>query len=137
MELLLNLSWLLLAMPAFWLWRGSTGLPGKRRFSALQCVFALACALVLLFPVISATDDVRAMRAEMEESSAGKRSVSPSGDERASASRSQAQPGLPVSALAPVTLERSFLLVVPSRVLTPASPVLSSPGRSPPQSANG
>ncbi|MGD0790332.1 MAG: hypothetical protein ABR920_01060 [Terriglobales bacterium] len=31
-------------------------------------VCALGCALVLLFPVISATDDLHAMRPEMEES---------------------------------------------------------------------
>jgi hypothetical protein len=136
MELLLNLSWLLLAMPAFWLWRESSGVPGHRRFSALQGVFALACALVLLFPVVSATDDLRAMRAEMEESQTGKRSISQSGGERASASRTQAQPALPVPPHAPVSQECSFLLVVPAPVLTPAFPVLISPGRAPPQSAN-
>lgn len=137
MELLLNLSWLLLAMPAFWLWRESTGLPGKRRFSALQCVFALACALVLLFPVVSATDDLRAMRAEMEESQTGKRSINQSNGERASASRAQAQSALPVSAHVVAPLDRGFLLAVPAAFPTPAFPVLISTGRAPPQSANG
>jgi hypothetical protein len=37
--------------------------------SSLQCLFALGCALILLFPVISATDDLHAMRVEMDESS--------------------------------------------------------------------
>jgi hypothetical protein len=74
-ELLLNLAWLLLAIPAYLLWRNST--PGNRRhrFSSLQCLLALGCALVLLFPVISATDDLHAMRAEMEESPASKRNI--------------------------------------------------------------
>lgn len=37
---------------------------------------ALACALVVLFPVISATDDLHAVRAEMEESPISKRTIS-------------------------------------------------------------
>lgn len=136
MELLLNLSWLLLALPAFWLWRESGGVRGQRRFSALQGVFALAGALVLLFPVVSATDDLRAMRAEMEESQTSKRSVSQSGGEKSSASRSQAQPALAIGADAPVTLERGILSVTPSSVSTIALPLVVTHGRAPPQSAN-
>jgi len=136
MELLLNLSWLLLAMPAFWLWRESSGVRGRRQFSALQGIFSLACALVLLFPVVSATDDLRVIRAEMEESQTSKRSISQSSAERSSASRAQAQPALPVSPDVPVSLERGLLLVVLPPVSTPAFPVLISPGRSPPQPAN-
>ena len=63
MELLLNLAWLLLALPAYWLWRGRTS---TRKFSSAQCLLALGCLLVVLFPVVSATDDLRVMRAEME-----------------------------------------------------------------------
>jgi hypothetical protein len=70
MELLLNLAWILLALPGYWLWRQRTA-----RASSRQCLLSLGCALVLLFPVISATDDLHAMRAEMEESSPGKRTV--------------------------------------------------------------
>jgi hypothetical protein len=71
MELLLNLAWLLLALPAYWLWcaRRST------QKSSMQCVLSLACLLVVLFPVISATDDLQAMRTEMEESSTSKRTA--------------------------------------------------------------
>ncbi|HVI07152.1 MAG TPA: hypothetical protein VND65_02540 [Candidatus Binatia bacterium] len=75
MELLLNLAWLLLALPAYWVWRGSEAARTRRGASSLQCLFALGCALVLLFPVISASDDLHAMRAEMEDSSASKRAV--------------------------------------------------------------
>lgn len=75
MELLLNLAWLLLAFPAYWLWReGRTA-----QKSSLQCLLSLACLLVILFPVISATDDLQAMRTEMEESSASKRTLRQSG----------------------------------------------------------
>jgi hypothetical protein len=84
MELLLNLAWLLLALPACWLWRSSRSGRGCHRSTSLQCLLALAAALVMLFPVVSATDDLHAMRAEMEESPASKRSVRQSGNEKAS-----------------------------------------------------
>ena len=63
MELLLNLLWFLLVMPAFWFWRRH-----DRSVSSLRCQLALACGLVLLFPVVSATDDLQAMQPEMVES---------------------------------------------------------------------
>src|SRR5271154_3320104 len=69
MELLLNLTWLLLALPAYWLWRRSFHTRALGKLGSLQCLLALACLLVLLFPVISATDDLHAMRQEAEESS--------------------------------------------------------------------
>lgn len=78
MELLLNLAWLLLAMPAYWLWRR----PDKHPASSLQCLLTLGCALVLLFPVVSATDDLHAMRPEMEESSLIKRALRNAGTEK-------------------------------------------------------
>jgi hypothetical protein len=69
MELFLNLCWLSLLLPAFLLWRQrailcSTG-RGRR---PLIFIATLGCALILLFPVISASDDLHAMRPEMEES---------------------------------------------------------------------
>jgi hypothetical protein len=79
MELLLNLAWLLLAIPAYWLWRGCRI---SRKISALQCLLALACLLVMLFPVVSATDDLRVMRAEMEESPLNKRTIRSAGQDR-------------------------------------------------------
>jgi hypothetical protein len=94
MELLLNLAWILLALPAYWLWRDSR--TASRRFRPSHCLLALACTLVVLFPVISATDDLHAMRAEMEESPNGKRGCQ-SGSDRSSASKSAAQPALNVA----------------------------------------
>lgn len=72
MELLLNLTWLLLALPAYWLWRRRWT---SRKASSLQCLLALGSVLVILFPVISATDDLHAMRAEMEETPISKRTL--------------------------------------------------------------
>ena len=96
MELLLNLVWLLMALPAYWLWRRGAGARAARRIAALQFLLALACALVLLFPVISATDDLHAMRAEMEESASSKRTVRQAGSEKHSAwvNRLQGPPAL-------------------------------------------
>jgi hypothetical protein len=85
MELLLNLAWLLLALPAYQLWRGSRVAGRRRRFGSLQCLLALGCVLVMLFPVVSATDDLHAMRAEIEESPASKRSVRHSASDKGSA----------------------------------------------------
>ncbi len=82
MELLLNLVWLMLALPAIWLWRHGPVRP--RRLDHLRSVLLLSCLLVLLFPVISATDDLHAMRAEMEESSLSKRMVKQSAGEKSS-----------------------------------------------------
>jgi hypothetical protein len=93
MELLLNLAWLLLALPACWLWYGREHAPA-RRFSPFQLLLALGCMLVVLFPVISATDDLCAMRAELEESPAGKHSIRQSSHERLSACKWQTQPAV-------------------------------------------
>jgi len=73
MELVLNLCWLSLLLPAYLLWRqrtSSNGSSGAARKPVASLVFAcvIGCVLVLLFPVISASDDLHAMRPEMEES---------------------------------------------------------------------
>jgi len=101
MELLLNLTWVLLALPSYWLWRRYAGVQQERKFSSLQCLLALGCVLVLLFPVISASDDLHAMRAEMEDSSISKRTVRQAGGEKNSAwlNRLQGAPAAFVSAV--------------------------------------
>ena len=71
MELFLNLVWFTLALPAFVLWR-------RARISAKQSgqicrtntLVLVGCLLLLLFPVISASDDLLALGLEMEESGA-------------------------------------------------------------------
>src|SRR5580692_1568370 len=76
MELLLNLVWLTLAVPAIWMWRHeSVCLADGCRLHRIRPFLLLSCVLVLLFPVISATDDLHAMRQEIEESSSSKRLV--------------------------------------------------------------
>ena len=76
MELLLNLFWLTLAVPALWMWcRKSVYVKDRGSFDGIRPVLLLGCALMLLFPVVSATDDLHAMRPEMEESSPSNRIV--------------------------------------------------------------
>ena len=73
-EFLLNLAWLSLLAPAFVLWN-------RRRATVKPAValFALACLLLLLFPVISVSDDFSSMRAEMEDATSPERSVDSDG----------------------------------------------------------
>lgn len=74
MELFLNLCWLSLLLPAYLLWRqrifsnGSSNPARGPLAPPLVFICVLGCGLVLLFPVISASDDLHAMRPEMEES---------------------------------------------------------------------
>ena len=72
MELLLNLFWMLLALPAYLVWRNQSS--GQRSFARLhnRSGMLLGCVLLLLFPVVSATDDMHALRTELEESSFSK-----------------------------------------------------------------
>lgn len=134
MELLLNLVWLLMAVPAYWLWRESGSVRVRYSFSAVQALLALGCALVLLFPVISATDDLHAMRAEIEESPCSKRSVrSVSGDKAAGwAVRLQTPPAAVESPtiFAPGA-ERASTMVSPNFSL-PMQPTVLRAGRAPP-----
>jgi len=70
MELTLNLFWLLLTVPALWLWRQARLARLRGRRQVRPSAMVLGCLLLLLFPVVSATDDLQAMRPEIEESGA-------------------------------------------------------------------
>lgn len=133
MELLLNLAWVLLALPAYWLWLQDGGARAGRRVSPLQCLLALGCALVLLFPVISASDDLHVMRAEMEES-AGKRTMRHAAGDKASAWTNHLQAPPAFVASAPVLPVPEVALVeVPNLVLPLITRACArSAGRAPP-----
>ncbi|HVM93269.1 MAG TPA: hypothetical protein VMT67_10690 [Terriglobales bacterium] len=66
-EILLNLCWLALVLPAFALWRKRSFSDRSTRRSVLF-LCALGCTLVLLFPIISASDDLHASSFAIEES---------------------------------------------------------------------
>lgn len=78
MELFLNALWICLALaaPAAWLVRRPEDRSGRRVLAGL---FAFACIAILLFPVISATDDLHAMQVANEEST-GKKLVVTAGE---------------------------------------------------------
>jgi hypothetical protein len=136
MELLLNLAWVLLALPAYWLWRRDAG---SRGVSALQGVLALGCALVLLFPVISASDDLHAMRAEMEDSSISKRTVQQAGSEKNSAwvNWLQGAPAVVASAVRLVAPEVGRLEILVRRLAPLARACVFQGSRAPPFSLLG
>jgi hypothetical protein len=55
MELTLNLAWMVLAMLMFWLWLHHAPRDGESRRTQL---LALAVVILIMFPVISVTDDL-------------------------------------------------------------------------------
>ena len=139
MELLLNLAWLLLALPACWLWRRSLTARAQGSARSLQCLLALGCMLVLLFPIVSATDDLHAMRAEMEESSPGKRGVSQAAIDRASAghSRWHNSPAVVVTAVSFEAVVEHRYEAVSVLLSRPVTPSIRRVGRAPPCSLLG
>lgn len=137
MELLLNLAWLLLAVPAYWLWRGSRTSLGAGRSSSLQCLLALVCMLVILFPVISATDDLHAMRAEMEESPLSKRSIRQASYDKATASKSLNPPALLRNSISALALDESRLPLAIPFLFVRIAPAIEPAGRAPPASLLG
>ncbi|MFZ0277652.1 MAG: hypothetical protein WAL60_12150 [Candidatus Sulfotelmatobacter sp.] len=137
MELLLNLAWLLLALPAYWLWRRDAGLRAARWVTSLQCLLALGCVLVLLFPVISASDDLHAMRAEMEDSSISKRTVRQAGSDKHSGWVNRLQ-GVPAASAVRLVPPEVRLLEVSVTCVSPlARPCVFHGGRAPPFSLLG
>jgi hypothetical protein len=131
MELLLNLVWLLLAMPAYYLWRNARNAQRCTGLRSLQFLLALGCGLVLLFPVVSATDDLHAVRAEMEESS--KRSILHAVSEKSSAGQSWHNPPAALAASAAITpLSQSWNEFRVPQLFSPAARFTISAGRAPP-----
>jgi len=72
MELLLNALWiaLALAVPIYWLARHRHT---NTRREVIAGLLAFGCIAVLLFPIISASDDVSALQAPLEQRDATKR----------------------------------------------------------------
>jgi len=133
MELFLNLCWLALVLPAFVLWRRRVSSQPLTRASFV-IVCTLGCALVLLFPVISASDDLHAVAQAMEESERGFRH-----DGRcpcvAHCLHQGALPFLPVTAALQVGFEPVGGTLSYSPHPAASSVVPTSSGRAPPFSA--
>ncbi len=67
MELLLNLIWVSLGMAAFLalMWHRPQSSPGGLAYP--RALLTLACVLLLLFPIVSASDDLHPAQALLEE----------------------------------------------------------------------
>lgn len=138
MELLLNLAWLILVLPACWLGRRSKGTPARHRFTSGQCLLALGCILVILFPVVSATDDLHAIRAEMEESPVSKRDIQQASHDKTLAGKLHSPAVLFSSAAALFANGTSFWQQFQCQSLfTPVAPADVRSDRSPPGSSQG
>ena len=71
MEAGLNIFWSVLAIAGFcyWHWRGSHAGPTARSTVSMRRSLTLACALAVLFPVISLTDDLHGEQVATEDGS--------------------------------------------------------------------
>jgi hypothetical protein len=113
-EPLLNLCWLLMLAPGYYLWRNRAA--SER---ATGHLLAIVCCLSLLFPIVSVSDDLHSIRTEAEES--GGKKLSKGG--RASSNHHQPPPAVyqPSSALLRVhfLVQGTALLlsVLPSQLL--------------------
>jgi len=76
MELVLNFLWLMLALPAFAIWRQHVvSSHGTAKPHHSRSLLLLGCLLVLLFPAVSASDDLHPISAEVGESGPFKRTI--------------------------------------------------------------
>jgi hypothetical protein len=131
LELLLNLCWLLLIGPGIYLWLR------QRRHAKpiLQFSIALVCLLFLLFPVISATDDLHTMRQEMEESGPSKRALKQVAKRAPGQDFSTPSAQLPVTVrVLPSNLVRGYVIVCRAAAVDSAGatiPVSRPPPSSP------
>lgn len=76
MELILNLAWLVLVVPAIFIGRRvSKSGSALGNLSQSRAPVLLGCLLVLLFPVVSATDDLYTQQADIEEACPAKRVI--------------------------------------------------------------
>lgn len=135
MELLLNLVWVLLLLPGYAIWRQGRTRGRDRSFGdAARSLLVLGCLMVLLFPVISVTDDLQAARPEMEEGQSKGSVRHASGEDR---SRCVESSFYVASSNAAATLGRSnqpagqVVLMVPGPL--PEVSLRAHAGRAPPQ----
>ncbi len=138
MELLLNLIWLLIAVASFARWRRRLMAVRANRRSHLRAVaplLAFVCALAIVFPVISVTDDLHAQLAVTDDSSARRRSsLSLSGGHE---SLSKGKLSSPPALLSTSALEPAFRSLVAGWIVMDSCPraiasVRNLSGRAPP-----
>ncbi len=138
MEFALNLLWLVLALLSLAFWQRFRGVAFYRqRHWWGGGLLALGCALAVLFPVISVSDDLQTAQAILEDSSPSKRSVRSTGADQAPSNHGKfnhpsfnyrpASSGIAQDG----NSAQIFLPLIPSPVAASISPV---EGRAPPAS---
>ena len=129
MELILNIAWLFLALPAYWLWRGARSASGGRDQKPSHNLLALGCMLVLLFPVVSASDDVCATQDCTEESS---RTVRQASNEKPSGCKFHAFPALAGTACYVIEISEAWQVLPTLSLFQLTPPMVERSGRAPP-----
>src|ERR1035438_392679 len=114
--------------------RGARSAPAGRKFNSLQCVLTLGCLLVILFPVISATDDLCAMQTETEESPASKRTIRQISSDKTPAWKWHTPPALTAKISSLILSDECWLPTLSPVSSTPAIPAIERTGRAPPAS---
>jgi hypothetical protein len=134
MEVLLNTTWLLVAIGAFLFWQVETeSICWRREHSRRYRFLCLTVVLILLLPVISLTDDLHAEQTAMEDSS---RAVMKAKSTLQGCLRAGGAPFVATVAntQGPVAALRPFLgtVMLVERPLRTSTPVSAHDGRSPP-----
>lgn len=115
-------------VPAYLLWRRRVAsAPWTRASFVIVCT--LGCALVMLFPVVSASDDLHAAGQAMEESERGFRHCGHCGWHALSHATA---PALSASASSPITLDPVAAVLLLSQHATVFLLTPPSSGRAPP-----
>jgi hypothetical protein len=113
MELLLNLAWLALALLAFTVFLRRKAPAWHSRGSHRTSLLALACVLMLLFPVISVSDDLHPTQAVLEDATKRvQQMVTPHQHESFSSSPSMVQALLALYLLAALVMLATWRPVV-------------------------
>ena len=140
MELILNALWFVIAVGSYALLlrrlmcSGAERRQGPRQW---QCIIALGCALSILFPVISLTDDLHDMQATVEDPSSSGAIMKKSGDRLQSTPVCTSHQLFCVdSSFHPTIYLAAFGKTTDQPTLHPAAQLRSiTPGRAPPSFA--
>jgi hypothetical protein len=136
MELFLNLLWLMLVIPAAWLCAHRVGsVHSARAADRLRALVLLGCVLALLFPVVSATDDLHAMRPEAEECGSNKRAEKHFAGAKAHPSVGTVELFAGTTQIAPSLPDNECgRVLIPRGVIPAAVSLIIRAGRAPPSS---
>jgi len=133
LELFLNLVWVFVVTASLLLWRRLCPASESRCHRPITALVALGCILVLLFPVISATDDLHVAEFAIEDSGRKVlRQIMPDAPSAANHSHSIFAAATPVFCLATPLFLTSALVSQPRHPFLTSSYRASVPNRAPP-----